>query len=223
MNQLLHSSLLSQTPNIEHGFSTKKTSFDELRKLNVVFPEQNHGTDVFWINDSNAKQPLRADGLLTAIPGIAIGVRTADCVPILLYEQSAGIIAAIHAGWKGTLNRIAENAVKKIIDHGGAKEQIKAAFGPSIGMCCYDVEEERALRFIAAFGNDQHMVAEIEEKNHLNLAYTSLKQLLNSGVLREHVDFPLYCTSCDHKRFVSFRRDGSTDKEKEIVSFISME
>src|SRR3989338_200850 len=222
MNRLLQSSLLSQFLNIEHGFSTKSTPLQELQGINIVFPTQKHGTAVIFIDLANRNREFIADGLLTGTPGIAVGVRTADCVPILLYEPSAQIVGAVHAGWKGTRGRIIEHAVRYIIDHGGRAERLIAAFGPSIGMCCYSVPEDRANQFISGFGEDPQMVAGIEGEPHLNLAYGNFKQLTNKGVLREHIDYRFYCTSCDHERFVSFRRDGNTDKKNEIVSFISL-
>ena len=98
-----------------------------------------------------ARFPEEADALL-ARPGQAVGVFTADCVPILLVDPEARLVAAVHAGWRGTLAGVVGAAVAELLRAGAKAESLRAALGPRIGACCYVVGEELAQRFAARFG-----------------------------------------------------------------------
>ena len=90
-----------------------------------------------------ASQPVEGDGAITALGGAALGIQTADCVPILIADKEARVVAAIHAGWRGTASRIAEHAVKQMsLAYSVAPEDLTAVIGPHNAVCCYEVGEE---------------------------------------------------------------------------------
>ena len=112
-----------------------------LTSLRTCF--QHHSADALFINDNtNNAMPLKADGLVTASPGIALGILTADCGPVLFADPIANVIGAAHAGWRGALSGILENTVRKMCEHGASPSNIVAGLGPMIGPKSYEVGPE---------------------------------------------------------------------------------
>ncbi|MBI4130127.1 peptidoglycan editing factor PgeF [Candidatus Roizmanbacteria bacterium] len=220
--KIFTSSKLVFLPDLIHGFTTRHTDIQQLLVGTIIFPHQVHGNTVQAItSQSLVNYSQAADALVTNKINIAIGVKTADCVPILLYEPVSRIIAAVHAGWKGTVQRIVEWTIDTMKSLGGQPSNIIVSFGPSIGMCCYNVPNERAEQFIDEFGTDHQLLSEIEGKLHLNLAYANYKQLLVAGVSAEHIDYSLVCTSCQNDLFYSYRKEKEKLSE-EVISFIQL-
>ena len=113
----------------------------------LVLAEQVHGTIVAR---GRPGQVPEADALWTDAAGTWVGIRTADCVPLLLSSEDGNRVAAVHSGWRGTVGRIAEEAVATLAREGVAPASLRAAIGPSIGACCYEVSDDLALRFLDA-------------------------------------------------------------------------
>ncbi|MDF1565095.1 MAG: polyphenol oxidase family protein [Deltaproteobacteria bacterium] len=159
---------------------------------------------------------VEADGLYTAAPGVSVGVRTADCVPLLACGAGEGgrtAVAAIHAGWRGTLEGIAAAGALVL----GPLESVEVAIGPSIRRCCYEVDEALARRFVDALG-EEVVDRTRGPKPHLDLVEANLRVLAGAGVPRERVEVLNACTACDAERFFSHRRDrGLTGRH---LSFI---
>lgn len=150
----------------------------------------------------NQGRPARrdcGDALIENQPGLAIGVKTADCVPILLADPVQRVVAAVHAGWRGTAAAIAATAIRRMASEYGSKpEDIQAAIGPSIGACCFEVGPEVARQFgVLAPG-----------RVHLDLRAINAGQLEAAGVDRAHIAISEECTRCLPEKFHSFRRDG---------------
>jgi YfiH family protein len=118
--------------------------------LRPALLSQVHGTEVIRVHAGDAilvgERP-RADGMVTTEPGIALGVFSADCVPILLYDDAAQVVAALHAGWRGTLAGIAVEGIRAMIAGGARPDRIRTAAGPAIGPCCFEVDAELAEQF----------------------------------------------------------------------------
>jgi polyphenol oxidase len=168
-----------------------------------------HGARVVNAGAMNDEPDARveADALFLAPGGAsharAVGVRVADCVPVLVATKDGGEIAAIHAGWRG---------VAAAVVHAGLAElkgrDLVAAIGPCIGSCCFEVGEEVVPQILAAAGNDPAIVARREgAKAYLDLRRAVRIQLASAGVA-DIEDVP-GCTRCDADRFFSFRRDGA--------------
>jgi YfiH family protein len=142
--------------------------------------------------------------LITDIDGLTIGVRTADCVPILLYAADIKAVAAIHAGWKGTLHGIVDNVIDMLTDRGCDPTKIHACFGPSICPQCYEVDPSLAQQFIdAGFANSviySHTIdpltgnAFAQRKPHLDLVKVNFKRMINKGLASNNINTLSPCT-----------------------------
>jgi len=184
----------------------------------LVCAEQVHGNRIAKVTESdrgkgarNAEHALRGvDGLLTDVPGLPLAVFTADCAPVFLYEPTKRIVGLAHAGWRGTVSRIAEALVGALEEQFGADaSSCRVAFGPSAGPCCYEVGED----VVTAFRDNGHPVEKIfshgeREKLHLNLWEANALQLERSGVPRQNVSWTKQCSVCADA-FFSCRRDGA--------------
>jgi hypothetical protein len=150
-----------------------------------------------------------ADALVTNRPGVAVSVRTADCYPILLADARNRAVAAVHAGWRGTVTHVVERALEKMkVEFGSSPVDVHAAIGPGIGVCCYEVGEEVARQFGFA----------AVSRTHLNLASENRKQLETAGVAPQNIEALGVCTFCDAKRFFSYRREK--EKAGRMISYI---
>jgi YfiH family protein len=166
--------------------------------------QQVHGTTVAIVN-SVEKRQRQADGMATGAP-LCLGVYSADCVGMLL-SDGEGRVAAVHAGWRGTVQGIAAEAVRALEQLGAAAARVRVALGPSIGPCCFEVQEDVATHFRALCEG----ALEVREGGRMfgNLRRVNRHFLERSGVLPEHIDDAPPCTHCDAQRFFSFRRDGA--------------
>jgi YfiH family protein len=144
-----------------------------------------------------------ADGVVSTTVGVAACVAVADCVPILLARPDGSAVAAVHAGWRGTLARIAAEGVRALAAGGGGEAPL-AVIGPSIGPCCYQVSDELAAQFAASFG--PRVVQRGERGVHLDLWVANEHALRDAGVVR--VASLRRCTACELRLFFSHRRDG---------------
>lgn len=143
---------------------------------------------------------VEADALVARAPGEAVAVRVADCVPLLVADRRSGQVAAIHAGWRGTIAGVTEAAVRALLASGSRADELIAAVGPHVGPCCYEVSEELVARFSAAFG------AEVVTGRRLDLGRCNELRLRGLGV--PAIERVGGCTACDGARFFSHRRDA---------------
>lgn len=191
----------------------------------LILANQVHG-DTFYVpsdHDFPAKGGVpECDAFATEEAGFVLGIKTADCVPVLLVDAKRKIIAAIHAGWKGTALAIAAKGVREMQRRWGANaHDIWAAIGPAIGPCCYEVDENTRREFIMAGSkidpfrpsvNKEHWILDLLSANRL--------QLQNEGVLPRQIETADICTCCDRERFFSYRRDGEQTGRQ--LSFITL-
>lgn len=159
--------------------------------------EQVHSGRVASIEEA----PCAADALVSREAGEAVRVVAADCVPILLAQRDGPGVAAVHAGWKGTLARIARAAAHSL---GGARELV-AYLGPCIGACCYTVDTERYLRFDEAFPG---WLPPAGPRPSLDLRGLNVKLLEEAGVEPASIHVEERCTACGDDLCCSYRRDG---------------
>ncbi len=169
---------------------------------------QVHGDRVWEIK--SAPDPslagVEGDALWTSTPGAAVGVRTADCVPVLLVDPVGKRVAAIHSGWKGTELEISARAVEALVRQGTRASDLLAAIGPSIRGCCYQVSAAVADRFRGRFDG---AVRDAGGTPHLDLAVAVRATLETAGLTSAHIDLLPECTSCASTQFFSHRRDRS--------------
>ena len=177
-----------------------------------VVAEQTHSDHIFHVTKPQTKgwQSMEdavpdTDALICNIPGVMIGVLTADCVPVLLFDPVENVAAAVHAGWKGTHKQIVSKTVKEMQVYYGCKpENIIAGIAPAIGGCCYEVGEDVAGYFLA-YG--EGAVVPKGEKYMLDLPLANRLQLLEAGLQEEHIKMSGICTACDVEHFFSYRKE----------------
>lgn len=145
------------------------------------------------------------DGLVTNEPGLALVIFTADCTPILLHDPATGAVGAVHAGWRGTAMDIAGKAVQTMVSAFGCDpENIRAAVGPNIGFCCFEVGEEVPAAIRESFGPAvEKYIRPAGEKYYVNLKEVNRYALTRAGV--RHIEVSEACTACEHDRFWSHR------------------
>ncbi len=168
---------------------------------------QVHGAGVYtpqWDDQTKDVQACEADALVARTPGIAVGVRVADCVPVLLADRVTGHVAAVHAGWRGIVRGVVRAGLSAL----GATDSksVAAAIGPAIGPCCFEVDDEVAAELGAAAG-DGIVLRQGNHRPHVDLWRAVEHQLHTLGVA--DVDTLGRCTVCDPVSFYSFRRDGA--------------
>ena len=229
---VLSEAALSAIPRIVHGFSTRRAEHDAFtlgpsnsenpaiqmnraRFLDAVgmtgWPllklKQTHSNIVHDFRDTwAASQPVEGDGAITALGGAALGIQTADCVPILIADKNARVIAAVHAGWRGIASRITENSVRQMTQaYGVAPEDLTAVIGPHNAVCCYEVGEE-----VVAAVNDSAAILRKPEwaKPHLDQGLANKRQLSEAGIPEAQIFVSTLCTQCRPDLFYSYRREG---------------
>ncbi len=181
--------------------------------------KQVHGCEVVAVNDEKSLcRGIEADGVITDIPGIALGVLTADCLPVLLYDTVRTVAGAVHAGWRGTLKGVCKRAVQRMTDEFGSRpEDIVAVLGPHIGPCCYTVGEDLLHEFEKIFGKGPPFFKKVEGALRLDLGEANVAALRGAGLLEENIKREDLCTSCREDFFFSYRRDRTTGRQ---LSFI---
>lgn len=176
---------------------------------------QVHGDVV--TRSEGARLVEEADGLWTSRSGRVVGVKTADCVPVLLADPVGRRVAAVHSGWRGTLLEIARKAVFSLEEAGSRPGDLIAAIGPSIRPCCYQVSEELAARFSSHFG--QEVAVRMNRGVTLDLVAAVRRSLSGAGVDEALIDVVPHCTACEEGRFFSHRRDsGRTGRHLNFIA-----
>lgn len=152
-------------------------------------------------------EPYEADGLVTDIPGVALVIFSADCLPVLLYDPVRRVIAAVHAGWRGTASGIVERAVEKMAFYGCRPEDILAAIGPGISRCCFETHEDVPNAMTEAMGASAlHCIQVLPTgKFHVDLKALNAKRLENAGLDPEHIAVSGDCTACLPEKYWSHR------------------
>lgn len=204
---------------LEHGFGLRDSRVCEGELPAGIFRvRQVHSARVLEAGRSAAPEGVvpEGDALVSRQPGVLAGVKTADCVPILLVDLHLRAVAAIHAGWRGTAENIAAAAVRDMAERWGSRPgNIRAAIGPSIGVCCYEVGPEVARRFgtwIPEMGSaNKPMRLDLPLVNEIQLRETGVPDVWKSGE----------CTFCREDRFFSFRRER--EKAGRMLSFIGLQ
>ncbi len=196
---------------IEHGFGLREAPVAGAFRL--VRARQVHGANLIVAGPRTPTAAGDADGLVTASAGTAVAVVTADCVPVLLVAPGARVVAAVHAGWRGSLAGIVPRAVALFRDRFGvAPGDVQASLGPSIGGCCYEVGSEIALDFFARYGDGLRSAWRegAPGKGRLDLRTVNQMLLEESGVPPDSVHHVGPCTACGGADLASFRVQGAS-------------
>jgi hypothetical protein len=183
----------------------------------LAYVRQVHGVDCLVTDDAPASAgPLgTADAVATATGGAALAVFTADCLPIVLVDPGRRLLALVHAGWRGTVQGIAGCVVRALVERLQARpDALHAVIGPSIGPCCYEVDEPVVGPLRSAFpANWERWVeAQAPGKWRLDLWRANEDQLATAGVPRGAIRNPRLCTGCGRDLFFSYRKEGQAGR-----------
>lgn len=201
-------------------------------------------SDLIHVVRSTRLGPLSGDGLVTNVPEVALGILTADCLPVLLVDTKNKTVGAFHAGWRGTVARIAEKGLGIMRREFGTRPQdVRAAIGPGIQQCCYEVGEELREKFRSQFAYADDLFREVQDsdpvrekypllfmnmrapghgdlcvKLHLDLREANRRQLVAAGVPEKRITALARCTSCNPRQFFSHRAEkGKTGRMMAVI------
>lgn len=197
--------------------------FNNITYKKLVIPEQIHSVnvEVFSSKTNDKLEKIEdTDGIVTKEKGVVLTALTADCCPIVFADKENGAVGISHQGWRGSVKRMVQKMTEKMLGLGSKKENISVALGPSIGSCCYDIDDYRYYEFKEEFDGYSAKIFHRRGGHwHLNLAMLNYLLLLEKGIRKENIDFFPFCTKCDKERFFSFRREKKL-LQGEMFSFI---
>ena len=186
--------------------------------LTTVF--QTHSAEVVEVTGPLPEPLPEADAMVSATPGVALAILTADCEPVLFGDPQAGVIGAAHAGWKGALGGVLEATVAAMEALGARRERIVAVVGPTISQPAYEVGPEFLARFVTADPSHTRFFRRgAGDRMHFDLPAFGVSRLLAAGV--GHAEWTGDCTYTDAERFYSYRRSVHT-KEADYGRLISV-
>lgn len=216
-------------------------------RLTLITVKQVH-SDVVHVLCSPSTIPLRGDGMITNVPGFLLGVRTADCVPVLIADIKRKAVGAFHAGWRGTLQRIVEKGLGRMqVEYASNMKDIRAVIGPCIHACCYAVGNEVGEQYQSQFNHAHELFTEVCDEDpvrrkyplpflsvrakghgylgpeiHLDLVKANQRQLIDAGVKIENIEVLDYCTSCRKDLLFSHRaQNGFTGRMLSVIGISS--
>ena len=209
----------------------------------LITLRQIHSDLVHCVN-SIPEEPLHGDGMITSTPGLLLAIQTADCLPVILVDPKHHAVGVFHAGWRGTVQRIVEKGVGEMHRRFGTlARDLKAAVGPGIQGCCYEIGEEVRTRFESQFAYADKLFREVKEsdpvrerypllfltarapghgelppKIYLDLVEANRQQLLAAGLLKTNIETSPLCTNCHPELLFSYRAEkGKTGRMMGVV------
>ncbi|MFW2590821.1 peptidoglycan editing factor PgeF [Aliarcobacter butzleri] len=179
---------------------------------NLCYMNQIHSANVVVVDENSPKYIDNCDALITKTKNLPLMVMVADCIPILMFDEIKGVIAAIHAGRNSTFLKISEITAKEMIENFSCKiENIKVIMGPSIQKCCYEVNDELKNIVEKSFGK------EFVIGNNIDLQGINKKLLENLGI--KNIEISSICTKCSNKPFFSYRKEKNTGRFAGVITF----
>ena len=188
----------SRFPWQNHGFGTRFASPHADVTLRQIH------SAVVWNAKGLSDRGEEGDALVSNQVGLRIGIRTADCVPLLLLDQQTRAVAAVHAGWRGTADGVVRCAIRRMHrEFGSDTADVYAALGPSIRECCYEVSADVATRFASQFPE----WGPVSGSRYIDLVEANRRQMILAGVAPENIFDSELCTACDVGTLFSYRRE----------------
>ncbi|GGG77112.1 peptidoglycan editing factor PgeF [Edaphobacter dinghuensis] len=212
--------------NEPEGRDLQTVTFRQIHSALILPIRKNDGASEGKLQTADGKAVLEGDGAVTDLPGLMLGVQTADCVPVLIADVNKRVVAAIHAGWRGTVARIVEKGIATMQkEYGSRPEDLVAAVGPSIGACCYAVGEEVRTEFGSQFNYADALFSTVGDQMHLDLWQANRRQLLDAGVPAEKITVLGECTACarsdGERKYFSHRDEhGFTGRMMSVIGVV---
>jgi YfiH family protein len=195
----------------------------QLKAQQIVFLRQTHSVRGFSVTYDDTQHELvsfvhEGDYLVSSVPGIGLGVNTADCLPIVVVDTVRRVVAVAHAGWRGSVDSIAVKTVERLQQQYQSKiEDLRIFFGPSAKNCCYEVQENFKEN-VAGFSFKDQLITQRDKKFYFSLAQCNSLQLESMGVRKEHIDMQYHKCTIDDISFCSVRRNsGALERQMTIV------
>lgn len=199
---------------------------DTIRKqfgLNHVYiPDQTHGAEGFLVTDNIVTKPVHydeveSDYVITNLNGVGVGVLTADCLPVLLYSTQQPYVAAVHSGWKGTMQKIVCKAVENLIQLGCTVQSLRAIIGPSAHPCCYEVSQDFVKNIEAAKLDTKYMIYKNNAWYYDNMGQ-NIDLLMHSGIAQDAINTTqAVCTMCTNGKYRSFRVEKGQLRQASLI------
>jgi YfiH family protein len=215
----LRLALLEAIPGLAHGFTVRGSDPTEAiraaasRPLPLATLRQVHGADVRFLREGErhfgeeAGRP-QGDALLTRRDDTAVGVATADCVPILIADPRSRWLAAVHAGWRGTAAGVLGEAIAALAGAGAPPADLHVGFGPAIGPCCFEVGDEVLEALRRADAGADAFILRGQPRSRVDLVEANRRQAIAAGVPADRIAAVGLCTVCEQDLLESFRRSG---------------
>lgn len=192
-DEVFREEVLDGLPWVQHGFGTRlSTGWPNTTGLATA--KQIHSNRVLLVKSPGPQD--EGDAMISNVPGIALSIRTADCLPILIADPRNRAVAAIHAGWRGVVSEIAPKTMEAMsVQFDSKPEELVIAIGPGIGACCFEVGPDVAVQF------------QLSGRSKIDLVETVCRQLGRNGVTARQINAAKLCSKCNPELFESYRRD----------------
>jgi len=209
---------------VSKNFQITAKAFD-LSPEQFLTVRQIHGDGILVIDKPDFRLPEgnipEFDAIITNQPGFAIGVKTADCVPIMITDRVKRIIGVVHAGWRGTALKIAAKVVMRFREDFSSKTgDMVAAIGPSIGPCCYQVDEQVYRAMEAGGASPYFRPCQEDSRWMLDLPSLNRRHLVEAGLIPESIEMSGLCTACLPDLFYSHR--GESGRTGRLLNFLML-
>ncbi len=225
----------------KHAFFTKKVSINEPKKLitlisdnpSIHFLKQVHSNKVISASQTNATKRIKADSIFSDKDSQSLWIYTADCIPILIGDSKTGHVAAVHSGWKGLVQKIITNTIKKIDPNGSNRKNILVAVGPAISSPNYQVDEEIIMKIYESIGKikcirskevleylESINCIKADKKEHkylLDIRRVAKEQLILEGIESNQISINSNCTFQEANMFESWRRENSKSRQWSFI------
>ena len=230
---------LSKYDDVIHLYTKKPFNLDmdnlegEFKKLEemagykfdkLYISNQTHSTNIECVDKESKSLLNDVDGFVTNIRGVALLTKSADCQSVLLYDPVSKVIGNIHSGWKGTLNKIIDNAINIMItEYSCNPKDIKAFICPSILKCCFEVDEDLVEAFKKVFDNidDLIILGDIKDgkqKYFLDTVTINKREMLKLGMIEENIYLSNICTMCNNDKYNSYRGDKTPSRNVALIA-----
>lgn len=184
-----------------------------VNRENAVSLKQCHSDRIADVNSGSLEEISETDALITGSKGVLLTIRTADCVPVFIFDSGKQLISLIHAGWKGAHRGIVKKAVSELVKKGSRTQDLKIALGPSIRDCCYEFEPDHVAEF-------RPFMKPVKAKHHFDLPGYLKAELDGIGISKSAIFDSETCTFCHPEDFYSYRRDNGDPGR--MISFMML-